>query len=1030
MTLAAARAGDQLAGEVARAVAGAVMLWLAAVTCAAELRAQDTLPPHLGGYVRSLGLPPIHHPYAALALGLDRGARSRPGVQVRLGLADPIGSPVASPLSLGAELYGGVRDARATGGVRALAMFPIIGSGIGVDRDLRAGRTDLFLTVVANVRRGGVLGRGTHLRLDWYPTRAGSLSTAFVAPLAAGHQGRTRPLLDHVVLRAVPPRRIDFTPSPALAESLGRIADGAHWINRLSIVPLGGASANPHKAAAGVLPPLQERLARRSVAEEVGAYHDELDRAFSIVLSQYGDTLVSELGRRLAAQARSTLLHGVLHPYNRLLGQSKREDTTLEFAVHARGRFAQWLVHGRVVAPEYLESVLFVFQHMLDVVEATRAWNRAGAVDERLVWLPLQLALRPEEYVLKEALDTIISDAVGRRILHGNRMWYIYNSRFHQQLVRSIADAEDYHVLWVHDFRGLNADSKPDSLSLNVVTREYFAALTRRVAAYDSTARIPAYMLLLDQHYFELNSSRALLELLQNPLAPLRLPKLPRELADTIVAWQTRLRNAVDGSRLLGIERTEYGERWLRRLVKVHVSVTNPADPSFRSRHGISFMTVPDDIMRDHRKAIVYDVSEADPFRGMAMYAGMGVGEHYATAAWEDRALMLQGPAALSLRDAARTLLEGHGLRDSEIPHVLRPRRRAPDYDARIEEEIIRLDDIGEVAVRAVELHNSTGFGPKEIAVAQAALFNLTSPGAVFKIPDSLWMNELLASLLGGAALRGTRVLPIAPSATSAPAPALGLAGIHDVFSRLIAFGHTMAPEIARAGGLLRPGVYHTTAAVHDLDARIAALAVTLDKNAFLRELFPTLAPVVAELAGSASEPAGEPTLLPMSAAAAQTAPPTAAPAKLHMKGFLYVSQPAWSYLMEGPLLTSALLVYLQERELLRQGETDEQSMVHALQRVGAELINPVRDALTPEERSAWVFYLQIGSPNLDYRRMLLDGEVAALVSDWTSLYAFFDFMLLLGLVEWVEDQQRFDALVPRPGPLKRRLARWIRFAL
>jgi hypothetical protein len=68
--------------------------------------------------------------------------------------------------------------------------------------------------------------------------------------------------------------------------------------------------------------------------------------------------------------------------------------------------------------------------------------------------------------------------------------------------------------------------------------------------------------------------------------------------------------------------------------------------------------------------------------------------------------------------------------------------------------------------------------------------------------------------------------------------------------------------------------------------------------------------------------------------------------------------------------------------------------------------------------------------PSFDYRSMLLDGEVAALISDWTSLYAFFDFMLLLGQVEWTDNQASFDALVPPPGRLRRRIGRWIRLGL
>ena len=153
------------------------------------------------------------------------------------------------------------------------------------------------------------------------------------------------------------------------------------------------------------------------------------------------------------------------------------------------------------------------------------------------------------------------------------------------------------------------------------------------------------------------------------------------------------MRRAVAASRLLATERAQYGESWLHRLVKVQVNVTNPADPSFRSRLILPLIGLPDDAMRDHRKVVLYDASEADPYRGMAMYAGMGVGEHYAGPAWEDRALMLQGPAALTLRDEARALLEAQGITDGAVPHVLRPQRKAAGYDLRVQAEIDSLVD-------------------------------------------------------------------------------------------------------------------------------------------------------------------------------------------------------------------------------------------------------------------------------------------------------------------------------------------------
>jgi hypothetical protein len=134
--------------------------------------------------------------------------------------------------------------------------------------------------------------------------------------------------------------------------------------------------------------------------------------------------------------------------------------------------------------------------------------------------------------------------------------------------------------------------------------------------------------------------------------------------------------------------------------------------------------------------------------------------------------------------------------------------------------------------------------------------------------------------------------------------------------------------------------------------------------------------------------------------------------------------------LAQGPPLASALQLYLTERQRLNSGESSEEALVRALQRVGAEVINPVLSGLPDGRRSDWVFYLQVGSPNMDYRSMLLDGEVAALISHWTSLYAFFDFMLLMGQVEWVQDQDALDALMPPPGRLLRRVGRWIRFAI
>ena len=62
---------------------------------------------------------------------------------------------------------------------------------------------------------------------------------------------------------------------------------------------------------------------------------------------------------------------------------------------------------------------------------------------------------------------------------------------------------------------------------------------------------------------------------------------------------------------------------------QVHVNITNPADISYWSRGILPILGTPDLIARDHRKISFYDISEEDPYRGVMMIGGMGIGEHY-----------------------------------------------------------------------------------------------------------------------------------------------------------------------------------------------------------------------------------------------------------------------------------------------------------------------------------------------------------------------------------------------------------------
>jgi phosphatidylserine/phosphatidylglycerophosphate/cardiolipin synthase-like enzyme len=1027
--------GAKLVGTV-RAFLACVLLL---ATAGGGAGAQDTLRPAQGGYVHSLGLPEIYKPYVGVGIGLARRRDTHLASQLRFGVFRDMGSPVTELVGWAVEGYGGVRDVRADGGVRGLLVSNLLRIGAGVDYDLRDGAGDLLLTFLAPTRRSGIIGGGSDLRLEWLPTRGGSINLSLTVPLRQPHRGSTRPHRDHVVLPDVAPLPLAFgRPDSTLVAALDSVRATAHWINRF-VVPSLGAGGDIRHAVAQAAAPLKTRLADHTVDAEIRAYHAALARAFSIAVSDgpLGANGATPVGEAVAERAKAILLDRVLFPYNRLLGQNKKPDTTREFGGHARGLFARWLLLESAVPAVRADAALFVFQQLLDVVEAIRAANRATWGDPRLVWLPLQLALAPEQYDEQQELDTLLSRATEHRITHGNRIWYVHNDRFRLELIKSIGLAREYHVLWVHDFRGVNDSGRPDRLSLLLVTESYLAALRERVGEYDSTGQVPAYMIFLDQHYFERNRSRSLLRLLEDPLGyRLELPASADSLAQSLAAAQERLRRAVQDSRLLATERAQYGEPWLHRLIKVHVNVTNPADPSFRSRLIFPLIGLPDDVMRDHRKVVLYDVSESDPYRGMAMYAGMGIGEHYAGPAWEDRALMLQGPAALALRDKARALLEAQGIRGGEVPHVLRPRPKPADYDRRVQREIAGLDSVGGVASRAVELHNETGYAFKEISVAKATLFNLMSPGGVVKVPDSLWLNEFLASLLVGGALRGVRVLVIAPALASAPAPGWTMVLAHDLLSRLVALRHEFAPEIAAAGGLLRPGLYNPDIGVDDLHQRVHALRQSLTANSFLRDLYafdPRVYQVLADADSTFGEETGKGTVVrPVGAAAPRLPTDSGVRPKLHFKGFLYVSREGWARLIGGRAMAIGLRSYLEQRSRqVREGPSvGEDPMADAMQQIGQVLITPDLRNVPKEELARWAFFLQVGSPNQDYRSMVMDGEAAVLVSSWTSLYAVPDFVLLTGLVTWIDDQAELNRLLPPPGRTRRGIARWLRLGL
>jgi hypothetical protein len=992
---------------------------------------QDSLPPWEGGLTFSLGQPAriTYHLGAGLGLDWRQGRTVGPVGMLVVGVDRAVGDPVVGLLSGTAEMYAGSRSDQAVGGLRALIQIPALGLWLGGDYNLADDRVGGFVGASLAIRRGGLFGGGTLLRAEWNPGALAALRMSVLLPLGQLHPGGTRPRNNVVQVEL----RADHPASPAvdvpgLEDALALVDDRARRLAELVVPDIDRPGADPRAALARLVAAVRgsDTVSGRGLRVEavVESYHAALVRAFSVAAAGGPTDSGTVEGELVAAYARRALLQHVLYPYDHLLGQWKTESTLSGLGAYARGDFAQNIVSATALPPEREAALLHVFDRLVTVVADLERVERHQWRDSRLVWLPLQLALRPADHDTQAELDAIIERVAGREFTDGNRVWYLINAQFQAEAIRSIEQAQDYHLLWVHDFRGRNSAGGPDTLSLRYVVGAYLRALARHAAAYDERRRLPVFMIFIDEHYYEANADGIWLNLLARPLDERRLPTGFKGVTDEIRAAQRALRSAVAGSRLLQAEARQYGDAWLRNMVKVHINVTNPADHSFRSRQILPLIGFPDDLMRDHRKIVLYDVAEDDPYRGFAIYTGMGIGEQYTGPTWEDRALMVQGPATLSLKTQARRLLESQGVPPERIPYPLRERPVSPRYAEAAVAEAEGIRRAGGRSQRAVELHNQTGFGEKQVSVARVALYELMPRGSVVAEPDPLWGNSLYASLLTGSALRGCRVLLIAPSLAAAPSAGWpSMAMVHDLFARLIVLQQELGPEIDAAGGMLKTGIYNPGIGVEDAGARFAAAYRNARRTPFLRRLLP-VNPLVDTLFVHLAEG------LSARADSAPAIRPEPVIAKLHLKATFFASAQGWDSLVARPEMLPVLQAYLGQLLRPDPGTFDARSAAAALGEASERLDAGFRASLPEADRERVMYYLLVGSANADYRSMFMDGEASVLLSGWSGVVGLIDFSLIASLSVWIDDLGMLDALLPPPTDFQRAAARRLRPAL
>ena len=943
-------------------------------------------------------------------------------------------------VGISAEGYAGVVDDDFDSGLRLLGTVKMFFLGAGIDHSFRHDETDLILSLGLPVKRGGLFGRGTSLRIDWLPTRDHSFNFGINIPLGNPYLGRTRTKYDQVVLpdhRGPDASKINAKRAPALTNKLDQIREIASWI-KIFTTPFFDQDLSDDE---DVLAEFRDKVHRIKDRIQRLSMDNPAKTPFDVELLNFNRALVdafnmainsgkkrsggSDVGQRITQNAKKILLEEILLPYNRLLGLSKKNDSLLGYGKTAQKRFETWLTANTLLTQDQKNNALYVFENLIRILDNIRQDSQTVWGGSNLVWMPLHYGLDLSDYDSQQKLDALLEKITEDKFVAGNDVYYVVNEQFQPELARMIYAAEDYHVLWIHDYRGITPAGNPDRLGFAQTLFGYLEALIKRVREYDQRGKLPLYLILIDQIFYEDNQGRIWLQLLENPLEHhLRLPPEYADWEQQIKSAQAQLQSAVKASKRLQAQANIFGHRWLTNRVKVHVNVINPSDFSFRSAHLIDNMPIaPDNLMRDHRKVAFYDVTELDPGKGEAIYSGMGIGEHYAGPTWEDRAVLAAGPVLLSLKDAARQVLVQQGFSENEIPKPLRKLPKPADYTAKVQALMKKGWD-----ATMMDVHNQTGFRPKPINALKAALYSLMPAKSTIVVPDSLWNAPFWGGMLAGAALRGCRVLVISPSLEHAPSAGFPqMSRANELFTRLIVAEHVLSNEISAAGGMLKIGIYNRESEVGDLRAKIKEFNDGVEKNPFIRTIFPFDDSVYAalhEFKAQLSEQDLQPTYYTDDAVKRKP--------KLHLKTNFFASAKmqdllawdGWDDVMRNYLRYRSSLSYRKDEYV------DVKDVPEALNEATDKLLAAYWNSLSMADQQNVIYYLMVGSQNQDYRGIIMDGEVAAVISGYFSLIGLMDFFFMSGLTTWIDDVQKLDQLLPPQSGWRRWLGRFIMKAL
>jgi hypothetical protein len=391
------------------------------------------------------------------------------------------------------------------------------------------------------------------------------------------------------------------------------------------------------------------------------------------------------------------------------------------------------------------------------------------------------------------------------------------------------------------------------------------------------------------------------------------------------------------------------------------------------------------------------------------------VGQHYQPPTWEDRGMVIKGPALVELKRAAKNLCVSQGYRQDEIPEYLRDRPFPADYQVRCD----KLKQMGWRAPVSISVNN-TGFGRKAATVLKATNYNLAGKGGVLLAIDSLWLSDFWAGMFICAALRGVHAYAIAPSPFNAPAAANTILFLmRQNMELMLDARQFLAKEIEPSGGQLHVGFYDHDYSVDNEFERLSTMVQGEGEYPFIREDFPLPESVFDVLREYVNQELAK---------TQDKDTPSPEDYKkvepfIHMKTQFYGSRLGMQILREeewAPIVQKYIDIRLKQVA----GELTEGLTPVALAEIDpnsdratvvTEFLDYL-DTLPADVKTKVVYGFTIGSMNQDRRGMISDGEILACIAGYHALIAVLDMTLISTTSTWVEDASDFDTLFPAPN--------------